>query len=420
MLLEWSKITKTIEEIKEKLDSNDAIVLTAQELKNKIHDGEDVTIDDVDVVTCSTSGVMSGTTALLHIPVTEPGVFNKAEKVYINGVESYPGPCPNELLGSIDVIVYGTNHSQTIENYAGGSLIKDLLDHKEVDVQVFDTEGNEFNKTVTIDDIETARIIGTRMAFKNYNSFTNPSKKTQKSIFNATPMEGPFNSYSFSGCGDINPLQNDPEQEVINVGTKVLLNGAEGIIVGNGTRSQASPNLSIVADMKDMDPYYVGGFNTGLGPDVYDSVAIPIPVLNDSILNNLKVLNKDITLPVKDIHGRHLPIDEVDYSIWDDAQLRPTVDPDSCFNCIPCLAEIYCPVGAYKDHAIDEKLCYGCGNCVTVCPRGVPSMDMGSVKITSDGKEHTIPVTCRQSDKKRAMDLGLELKNRLLDKTFKL
>ncbi len=379
-------------------------------------------MDDVDVVTCSTSGIMSGTSALLHMQIADPGLFSKAKEVYINGIPVFPGPCPNELLGSVDVMLYATKPSETIEDYGGGFLIKDLLDKKPVDVKVIDVEDNEFEKTVTIDDLQTARIIGTRMAFKNYNSFTNPETSAQKSIFNASEMEGPYNSYSFSGCGDINPLENDPDQDIIKPGTKILLNGAQGVVIDNGTRSnKQKPNLLLTASMKDMDPYYVGGFKTGLSPEVYNSVAIPIPVLNESVLENLKILNKDVPLPVNDIHGRHLPIDTTDYSLWDGVEYRPTLDLDKCFDCIPCLCELYCPVNAYHKHEpIDMDLCYGCGYCATVCPRGTPSIKMGSVKINVDDKEKEIPVTCRQSDKVRAIKLAEQLKEDLLDGSFRL
>ena len=186
-------MAKTIDDIQSKLDSGDAVVLTADELKNKLKNGEEVKMDDVDVVTCGTSGVMSGTTALFHIPVAQPGSFVKAKEVYLNGIPAYPGPCPNELLGTVDVILYGTNHSETIENYGGGFLIKDLIEGKEIDVKVIDVDDNEFNTTVTLEDLPTARLIGTRNAFMNYSSFTNPDKVSVKSIFNAAPMEGPYN-----------------------------------------------------------------------------------------------------------------------------------------------------------------------------------------------------------------------------------
>lgn len=416
-------MVKTVKEIQSKLDSGEAIVLTADELKTKIRNNEEISIDDVDVVTCGTSGVMSGTTALFHIPVAQPGSFNKAKEVYINGIPAYPGPCPNELLGTVDVILYGTNHSESIENYGGGFLIKDLIDGKEVDVKVIDVEDNEFNTTVTLDDMPTARLIGTRNAFMNYSSFTNPDKVSVKSIFNAAPLEGPYNSFTFSGCGEINPLQNDPNQKVINKGTKVLLNGSEGIVIDNGTRSTPEkPNLMLTADLHDMKSYYCGGFKTGMGPEIFNSVAIAIPVLDEEILENLKVLNKDIPLPVCDIHGRHLPIDTVDYTVWEDVDYRPTTEPDMCFNCIPCLPALYCPTNAYdkKTKTVDTELCFGCGYCSMVCPRGIPNINMGSVSIEAEGKTRNIQVTCRQSDKKRALDTSLELKEKLLDGSFKL
>ena len=55
-----------MKDIQEKLDSNDAVVLTAEELKTKLRNNEEVTVDDVDVVTCGTSGIMSGTAALFQ------------------------------------------------------------------------------------------------------------------------------------------------------------------------------------------------------------------------------------------------------------------------------------------------------------------------------------------------------------------
>ena len=415
-------MAKTIKEINEKLESDSAIVLTADEFKKKIRDGEEVTIDDVDVVTCGTSGIMSGTAALFHIPISKPGLFNKAKEVYINGIPAYPGPCPNELLGSIDVFLYGTNHSQTINDYGGGLLLKDLINGKEVDIKVIDIENNEFNTKVTLDDFQTARLIGTRMAFKNYNSFTNPKSDSQKSIFNAIAMGGPLNSYSFSGCGDINPLANDPKQEIIKEGTKILINGAQGVIIDNGTRSNSEkPNLLITANIKEMDSYYLGGFKTGMGPEIFDSIAIPIPILNEQILENLKILNKDIPLPICDIHGRHLPLGSTNYSIWENTDFRPQIDLTKCLDCNQCLVEKNCPTNAFvKKEDIDEELCYGCGICTTLCPGNVPFMNLGSVTFELNGENQTIPITCRQSDKKRGLEIAQDLKNALISGNFKL
>ena len=111
----------------------------------------------------------------------------------------------------------------------------------------------------------------------------------------------------------------------------------------------------------------------------------------------------------------------MDYTVWENVDLRPTIEPDMCFNCIPCLPELYCPTNAYgKDKTIDMDLCFGCGNCSMVCPRGIPSINMGTISIESEGKTRKIPVTCRQSDKKRALKIAQELKEAIIDGTFKL
>ena len=40
--------------------------------------------------------------------------------------------CPNEWLGSVDLIIYGTEHSKTNPEYGGGFLFKDLLRVKKI------------------------------------------------------------------------------------------------------------------------------------------------------------------------------------------------------------------------------------------------------------------------------------------------
>ncbi len=415
-------MAQTIHEIQEKIDNGNAEVLTASEIKQMLDNDEEITTDDVDVVTTGTCGVMSGTSAILHLPVAEPGSFQKASKIYLNGIEAFPGPCPNEWLGSVDLIVYGTNHSTTRKHYGGGFLIHDLIKGEEIDIEVVDIEDNTIESKVTIEDIPYAQMLGTRNAFRRYTAFTNPSKERVKSIFNAIPMKKNYKNLSFSGCGDINPLANDPHQEVIQSGTRVLVNGAEGLINGNGTRSSdENPNLLIMSDIKQMNEYYMGGFRTGMGPEVFNTVAIPIPVLNNNVLNNLKIRNSDITLPLADIHGRHLLIDTIDYSIWDNSDSRPSLNMDNCQNCLNCIPMVNCPTRAFhKDKTIDNTLCFGCGLCKSSCPYDTVEMKLNDITIKVDNEDKRIPVTCRQSDRQRAEELSSELKSRLLNNEFKL
>ena len=413
---------RTIDQINKKIDDGEANIYTAEEFKKLIKKGATPSFEDVDVVTCGTCGVMSGTAAILNFIVSEPGEFIRAREVYLNGVPAYAGPCPNEWLGSVDVILHGTSHSIYDESYGGGFLLKEILEGKEIDVRVESADNKTIENTITLDDITRAQIIGSRMAFKNYTAFTNPNNEAISSIFAATPLEGNLSGLTFSGCGDLNPLQNDIPHNVIKEGCKVLLNGTQGYILGDGTRSSVEkPNLMLSADLTKMDPYYLGGFKTGQGGEVYDTVAIPIPVLNDEIYNNLLVTDDMIDLPVADIKGRHLPLDNTNYhEMWGEYDLRPQYDRNKCDNCSHCTVEEICPTNAFKKDNLNITYCFGCGMCASFCRHDAFDMNVGDVDLEINGKDVNIPIICRQSDRLRANKLSLKLKKMIENKEFKL
>ena len=413
---------KTIGQINEKIEKGEANIYTAEEFKKLIKKDDAPSFDEVDVVTCGTCGVMSGTAAILNFIVSPPGEFIRANEVYLNGVPAYAGPCPNEWLGSLDVILHGKAHSINDENYGGGFLLKDLLEGKTVDVRVESADGKTIESTITIDDITRGQIIGARMAFKNYTAFTNPNTESVKSIFAATPLEGNLRGLTFSGCGDLNPLQNDIPHNVIKEGCKVLVNGAQGYILGDGTRSSAEkPNLMLSADYKQMDPYYIGGFKTGQGGEIYDTVAIPLPVLTEEIYNNLLVTDDVIDLPVADIKGRHLPLDNTNYDeMWRGHDLRPQYDKSKCSDCTSCTVEEVCPTNAFKDRKLNIAHCFGCGMCANFCKNNAFDMDTGDVDLTINGEKVNIPIICRQSDRLRGNKLSLKLKQLIENNEFKL
>ena len=361
--------TRTISQINEKIENGEANIYTAEEFKKLIKQDNAPSFEEVDVVTAGTCGVMSGTAAILNFIVSEPGEFIRAREVYLNGIPAYAGPCPNEWLGSIDVILHGTTHSIQDENYGGGFLLKEILEGKEIDVRIESVDGKTIENTITIDDIGRGQIIGTRMAFKNYTAFVNSYNQPISSIFSAIPLEGNLSGLTFSGCGDLNPLQNDIPHNVIKIGAKFLLNGAVGYILGDGTRSSAEkPNLMLSANYKEMDPYYIGGYKTGQGGEVYDTVAIPIPVLNEEIYNNLLVKDEDITLPVAEIKGRHLPLCDTNYKeMWEGHDLRPQYDRAECSKCDVCDVEKVCPTNAFANERLNQALCFGCGLCAHYC-----------------------------------------------------
>ena len=414
---------RTIEDIKKRIKKGDANVFTAQELKEIIRNEENIKFDDVDVVTTGTCGIMSGTAAIFHIGIAEPGSFQKAKKVYLNGVPAFPGPCPNELLGSIDVIVHGTEHSVKNHQYGGGFLFKDILDGKEIDVEVEAIDGKKFETSVTIDEIPRAQIIGTRMAFRNYTAFVNPLDDMVNSIFNGIAMKGSLDQFSFSGCGDINPLQNDISGNIIKEGTRILFNGASGIVLGNGTRSSdAKPNLMLTGDMLQMSSEYIGGFKTGAGPEIYDSVAIPIPILNEHIFKDVQILNNEIPLTIADIHGRHLPLAETSYDkVWDENDERPRFRSENFNKEKNEEIQKSCPTNAINDNGtINMNSCFGCGLCVYLSDNSTYQMNLGVVDAEINNKTYNIPITCRQSDIKRGKKISAKLKQLISNEEFEL
>ena len=92
---------KTIADINERLKKGEAMVMTAMEFKREVRNGYKFKVSDVDVVTTGTRACMSGTSAMVVIPVSEQGVFDRAEKIWLNGVPCFPGCRPIPVQSSI-------------------------------------------------------------------------------------------------------------------------------------------------------------------------------------------------------------------------------------------------------------------------------------------------------------------------------
>ena len=396
-------------------------MLTAQEVCDVVKDGVDLTLKDVDVVTTATRAIMSGTYAVLSFPIGEPCSFTRAERAWINGVPASIGPCPNERLGIIDMMVFGTSHSKERPNYGGGHLFRNLVDGSNVQVEVETEGGKSFAKSIRLVDIPYARIFSTRNAFKNYVAFVNPGNAPLPTIFSALDFPPNLTCATVSGCGQLNPIKNDPNLETIGIGTRVLINGAQGFVIGTGSRSMASrPNLLGLADMHQMNPEYMGGFVTSAGPECIGSWAVPIPVLSESILENIKKLDRDIPLPIMDVNVRQTICNTSYEDVWGDTDLETKFDPSKCINCISCTVEPVCPMRAitFEGDLVKriEERCFNCGLCITQCVGGAFGGNLGAINF--EGRR--IPVVLRQSDRARAIRLADDLKQQILDESFRM
>ena len=405
---------KTQAEINAKIRNGTALVMTATEFKQHVRNGDTITCDEVDVVTTGTFGVMSGTYAVLSIPVAEKKAFRTADRVWLNGVPAIPGPCPNENLGLVDLIVYGTAHANA--RYGGGHLFRDLVQGNPVDV-VVKAKRKTFTRTITLGDIGFARLATTRSAFKNYTALINPRPRpVNATIFSVTGMPGPLRAASISGCGEINPLENDPGMRTIGPGMHILVNGGEGYVMGTGTRSSVErPNLSFFADLKGMDPDMMGGFVTSAGPECLVSCAVPIPVLDEYSLQALWVLHEQIPLVVADVADR-TPLASTTYGeVWNGTDPVIRFDPSLCTSCEECSAAARCPTGALSPRGpIDYHHCVHCGTCTVTCPAHAYHGRLGSLTVNTS----QVPITLRQSSLTHARRLCERLKHKIVKGEF--
>jgi putative methanogenesis marker 16 metalloprotein len=412
---------RSFHEILQRIEQRKAVVLTSQEVCEMVSSGQEETLLEVDVVTTATRAVMSGTYAVLSFTVTEPGGFRRAINARLNGIPAFVGPCPNENLGIVDLIVYGTMHGSNDSNYGGGHLFRDLVERKAISTEIELKDGQKFETEVNLDDMPHAMLFGSRHAFKNYSAFVNTSNEPIDTIFHVTKFEPRCLSATFSGCGQINPLKNDPFLDAVGVGTRILLNGAEGFVLSKGTRSSLGrPNLAGFADMHEMEPECMGGFKTSAGPECICSWAVPIPVISPTIFDEISRLDKEIPLPVMDLISRQC-LDTADYGqVWDGVDLKVDFYSEDCLRCARCQVERICPMGAVSLHKElkqrDVHKCFNCGACIAECLGGAFRCNLGSLRVL--GRE--IPVKLRQSDRLRAQKLAIDLKERILEGSFKM
>lgn len=402
-----------IEEIRERIRQGKAVILTASEFKKRVEVGE--SFDDVDVVTCGTCGVMSGTYAVLSVPVAKPGTFLRAESITLNGVPAVPGPCPNERLGLVDLIVYGTAHASG--QYGGGHLFQDIIADREIHVEVT-SEGTSYSTNITGKSLPHARLFTTRSAFKNYTAIINQSSVPVQTIFSVLLLAGNRAEVTVSGCGEINPIENDPKLRFLKAGSTVLVNGGLGKVIGEGTRSSpARPNIAVHGDMAGMDPGLCGGFKTSAGPECLTSIGTAIPLVDDAVVAALMVRDTGIVMPVMDISDRQQVSNSTYDRVWTGTSRSVRYDPAGCLRCDPCRVGNNCPVDAIDSSGkIDHARCFRCGTCVHLCKGSTYLGIFGSLNLP-DG---TVPVVLRQSDRVRAEIICKQVKIMIQEGSFQI
>ncbi|MFW6022507.1 MAG: homocysteine biosynthesis protein [Halanaerobiaceae bacterium] len=305
---------KSFEEINEKIEKGEALVLTAEEMSDFVDEhGEDKALEEVDVVTTATFGAMCSSGAFLNFGHADPPI--RMGRVYLNDVLAYAG------IAAVDAYIGATEESESLgAEYGGAHVIEDLLRGKEVHLRAT-AKGTdcyprkELDTYITLDDINQAYLFNPRNCYQNYWVAVNSSSKIIYTYMG--PLYGNYGNASYSSAGQLSPLLNDPYYKTIGIGSRIFLGGAQGYIAWEGTQHNptrtrtdndipvgGSGTLAVIGDLKEMSPEYIRATSiTNYGVSMYVGIGIPIPILNKEMVRYTAVRDKDINVTIVDYSG---------------------------------------------------------------------------------------------------------------------
>jgi uncharacterized protein (DUF39 family) len=275
---------KRVSEINERILAGKASVYTEEDLLKHLEKNDDSVLRDADVVIMSFSSSISGAAAMLLVPVAGRGSFTRAKNIRLDGVPGYPGPAPNERLGIVDSQVFA---DQRVDNWSNGllpgtRLLTDVLENREIQVECLSQEEDDYRSSFVTRELEYARMV-------TYNTFIPHTRINETS-----------NSHLKTIC----------------VGSKILLNGSVGIVVGAGTRNGLrKKSLSLSAELYEMDPNII----TVENDDVKLSIVIPIPVIDELVWNDL--LNYLRAMKYSDI-SHYMNMNDLNMARWMKDQMK--------------------------------------------------------------------------------------------------
>jgi uncharacterized protein (DUF39 family) len=313
------QVQKTYDEINRKIKEGKAVVVTAEEIIDIVRrKGAVKAAKQVDVVTTGTFSPMCSSGALINFGHTVPGT--KAFKVWLNNVPAYAG------LAAVDCYLGATEPAEDDPlnkvypgefKYGGGHVITDLVAGKSVrlKVEAYGTHcypNRGFEKDVTLRRLPQAILCNPRNAYQNYNCAINRSKRTIYTYMGTLrPRAGNAN---YATAGQLSPLINDPYYLTIGIGTKIFLGGGTGFVSWHGT--QHKPNVKrtkkgvpqapagtiwVMGDLKEMKPEWLVGVSLqGYGCSLAVGLGIPIPILNEEIVQYTSISDEEISTNIVD------------------------------------------------------------------------------------------------------------------------
>jgi uncharacterized protein (DUF39 family) len=309
---------RTIAEINEKIGRGDIQVMTAQEMKRLVQSsGIQTAFEEVDVVTTATFGPMCSSGAFLNFGHSEPPI--KMEKLWLNNVEAYHG------TAAVDCYIGATKMSVTEGfEYGGGHVIEDLVGGKEIELKSMSYGTHCYPRktletTFTIQDLNQAILVNPRNCYQRYNAATNSTDRTLYTYMGVLLPN--YGNVNYAGCGELNPLINDPAYENIGIGTRIFLGGGIGYVIGEGTQHNPKNGfgtLMVKGDLKKMKAEYLAGATfQDYGVTLCVGIGIPIPMLDEESVRQAAIKDEEVFTRILDygVQSRDRPVlREVSYA----------------------------------------------------------------------------------------------------------
>lgn len=302
---------KTYAEINEKIKQGKAVVFTAEEIIEVVKEkGYKDTAREVDVVTTATFGPMCSSGAFLNFGHSDPPI--RMSKVWLNDVPAYAG------IAAVDAYIGATELSETKGfAYGGAHVIEALVRGEKVELKAtsYGTDcypRKEIQTLISLNDLNQAYLFNPRNAYQNYSVAVNSSNRTIYTYMGTLlPSLG---NATYSTAGELSPLINDPYYRTIGIGTRIFLGGGIGYVAWEGTQHNPNQNrnangiptssagtLALIGDLKQMNHQYLrAALFDRYGVSMYVGVGIPIPILDEEILKQAAISNREINATVYD------------------------------------------------------------------------------------------------------------------------
>ncbi len=303
-------MSKSYEEINEKIGRGEAVVLTAEEVTRMAAEMSPSEIaKKVDVVTTATFGAMCSSGCFINFGHPEPPI--RMESLSLNGVPVFGG------VAAVDGYIGATEVSPSDPAYGGAHLIEALAKGESL---LLEARGKgtdcyprrEIRTWINKDTVNEITMVNPRNAYQNYPAATNTGEHMIYTYMgNLLPKMG---NVTYSTSGELSPLLNDPELRTIGIGTRVFLAGAQGFVSWRGTqfntekaRNEAgiptsnARTLMLTGDVKEMDPEFLrAAYFEKYGVSLFIGVGFPIPVLDEDMARRVCISNRDIVTTICD------------------------------------------------------------------------------------------------------------------------